>query len=42
MKEKQNENIIFLNLIYQNAEMGLIGIDTVIKKINDEKIGKLN
>lgn len=41
MKEKQNDNIIFLNLIYQNAEMGLIGIDVVLKKVNDEKIAKL-
>ncbi|MCM1053179.1 MAG: hypothetical protein NC483_04320 [Ruminococcus sp.] len=41
MKEKQNDNIIFLNLIYQNAEMGLIGIDTVLKKINNEAIAKL-
>ena len=41
MKEKQNDNIIFLNLIYQNAEMGLIGIDVVLKKITDEKLAKL-
>lgn len=41
MKEKQNDNIIFLNLIYQNAKMGLIGIDVVLKKVNDEKIAKL-
>lgn len=41
MKEKQNDNIIFLNLIYQNAEMGIIGIDTVMKKVNDEKVAKL-
>ena len=41
MKEKQNDNIIFLNLIYQNAEMGLIGIDTILKKVMDEKLAKL-
>lgn len=41
MKEKQNDNIIFLNLIYQNAEMGLIGIDTVLKKIENEKLAKV-
>ena len=41
MNEKQNTNIKFLNLIYQNAEMGLIGIDTVIKKVEDEKIAKI-
>ena len=41
MKEKQNDNIIFLNLIYQNEQMGLIGIDTVIDKVEDERIAKL-
>lgn len=41
MKEKQNENIIFLNVIYQNAEMGLIGIDSVISKVTDEKLAKV-
>lgn len=41
MKEKGNDNIIFLNLIYQNAEMGVIGIDTVLKKVTNEKIAKL-
>ena len=41
MKEKKKKNIIFLNLIYQNAQMGLIGIDTVIKKVENNKIAKL-
>ncbi len=41
MKEKQNDNIIFLNLIYQNAQMGLIGIDTVIPKVQNEVVGKI-
>lgn len=41
MKEKNNDNIIFLNLIYQNAEMGVIGIDIVLKKVTNEKIAKL-
>ena len=41
MKEQQNKNIKFLNLIYQNAQMGLIGIDTVIKKVESEKLAKL-
>lgn len=41
MKEKQNDNIIFLNLIYQNAQMGLIGIDAVIDKVEDERVAKL-
>lgn len=41
MKEIRNKNIVFLNLIYQNAEMGLIGIDTVIGKVENEKIAKI-
>ena len=41
MKEKQNENIIFLNLLYKNAAMGIIGIDIVLKKIENEKLAKL-
>lgn len=38
MKEK---NIEFLNLIYQNAEMGLIGIDAVKDKVESEEITKI-
>lgn len=38
---KENSNIKFLNLIYQSAQMGLIGIDMVIKKVENEKIAKL-
>ena len=41
MREKENTNIKFLNLIYQNAEMGLIGIEEVSKRVEDEKILKL-
>ena len=41
MKEQQNSNIKFLNLIYQNAQMGLIGIDMVMKKLKNEKLAKL-
>ena len=41
MKEQRNSNIKFLNLIYQNAQMGLIGIDTIIDKIENEKIAKI-
>ena len=41
MEEKNKDNIEFLNLIYQNAEMGLIGIDCVIDKVEDEKIRHL-
>ena len=38
MKEK---NIEFLNLIYQNAEMGLIGIDAVKDKVESLEITKI-
>ena len=41
MKEQNNTNIKFLNLIYQNAQMGLIGIDSVMKKVENEKIAKI-
>ena len=41
MKEQNNVNIQFLNLIYQNAQMGLVGIDTVMKKVESEAIAKL-
>ena len=41
MKEKQNDNIIFLNLIYQNADMGIIGIDTVLKKVENDKLARI-
>lgn len=34
------KNIEILNDIYQNAEMGIIGIDDVIYKIKDEKLKK--
>ena len=30
------ENIEFLNYIYQNAQMGVVGIDDIINKITDE------
>ncbi len=40
MKEK-NDNIEFLNLIYQNAQMGLIGIDAVLDKVEDQEILKI-
>ena len=41
MKEQNNINIQFLNLIYQNAQMGLVGIDIVMKKVESEAIAKL-
>ncbi len=39
--EKANANVEFLNLIYQNAQMGLIGIDAVIDKVENEEVAKL-
>jgi len=41
MKEKENDNIKFLNLLYKNAAMGTINIDIVLKKIENEKLAKL-
>ncbi len=37
----KKENIDFLNLIYQNAQMGLIGIDAVKDKVESEEIAKI-
>ncbi len=37
----RKENVEFLNLIYQNAEMGLIGIDAVMDKVESEEIAKV-
>ena len=36
MVTKMKENIEFLNYIYQNAQMGVVGIDDIINKITDE------
>ncbi len=36
-----NDHIEFLNYIYQNAEMGIVGIDDIITKVKDEKFEKL-
>jgi len=32
-----SKEVEFLNYIYKNAEMGVIGIDNIIKKVQDEK-----
>lgn len=37
----KNENIKFLNYIYQNAQMGVVGIDDISSKIDDEKLEKI-
>jgi len=38
---KMDENIEFLNYIYQNAQMGIIGIDNIKKEIKDKDFLKL-
>ncbi len=39
--DKNKDNIDFLNLIYQNAQMGLIGIDAVKDKVESAEILKI-
>ena len=41
MKKNMSEEVEFLNYIYKNAEMGVVGIDDVIGKATDEKFEKL-
>jgi hypothetical protein len=41
MKKKGIKEEEFLNYIYKNAEMGLIGIDDVIKKVEDNSLLKV-
>ena len=41
MKKNMSEEVEFLNYIYKNAKMGVIGIDAVIVKATDEKFEKL-
>ena len=38
MKKYGHEDIDFLQCIYKNAEMGIIGIDNVINKVKDDKL----
>ena len=38
---KVNIHIEFLNYIYQNAEMGIVGINDIISKVQDEKFEKI-
>ncbi len=40
MKKGQIEEVEFLNYIYKNAEMGIIGIDDIITKVSSEKLEK--
>ena len=41
MKKNMSEEVEFLNYIYKNAKMGVIGIEAVITKATDEKFEKL-
>lgn len=41
LKKNMSEEVEFLNYIYKNAEMGVIGIDDVIGKVSNEKFAKL-
>lgn len=41
MKKNMSEEVEFLNYIYKNAEMGIIGIDNIIAKVKDEDFEKL-
>ena len=36
-----NNHIEFLNYIYQNAQMGVVGIKDIIGKVENEKFEKL-
>ena len=41
MKKNMSEEVEFLNYIYKNAKMGVIGIDSVITKVTNEKFEKV-
>ena len=41
MKKNMNEEVELLQYIYKNAEMGVIGIDNIITKVQDEKFEEL-
>lgn len=41
MKKNMSEEVEFLNYIYKNAKMGIVGIDSVLTKATDEKFEKL-
>lgn len=41
MKKNMSEEVEFLNYIYKNAKMGVVGIDNVITKTTEEKFEKL-
>ncbi len=41
MKKNMSEEVEFLNYIYKNSEMGVIGIDDIIAKVSNEKFAKI-
>ncbi len=41
MKKNENKEVEFLNYIYKGADMGVIGIDNVIVKVQNEKLENL-
>ncbi len=41
MAKKESMEVEFLNFIYKGADMGVIGIDNVITKVQNEKMEKL-
>ena len=41
MKKNMSEEVEYLNYIYKNAEMGVIGINDIITKVKNEKFEKL-
>ncbi|MBQ8902242.1 MAG: hypothetical protein IJY87_04140 [Bacilli bacterium] len=41
MKKNMSEEVELLQYIYKNAEMGVIGIDNIITKVQDEKFEEL-
>ena len=41
MKKNMSKEVEFLQFIYKNAEMGIIGIDNIITKVKDEEFENL-
>ncbi len=41
MKKNEDQNVEYLNCIYKNANMGIIGIDDIIEKVNSSEFEKV-
>lgn len=41
MKKNEDQNVEYLNCIYKNAIMGIIGIDDIIEKVNSSEFEKV-